>query len=87
MKRSRDCFNGHRFHTFEVFAGNLDRRTMTSTRRGVEAKATAWALRRKVWGAAATLSSEALGRQLGVSGARVRQIRQAANDGQVSDVG
>lgn len=74
LRRNRTCFNEHTFATYEVFAGNLDRRTIADTRRGVEAGTKAWKRKQAVLRQPETSATE-LAAQLGITEARVRQLR------------
>ena len=74
LKRKRRCFNNHEFHTYEVFAGNLDRRTLADTRRGVQVKQLAWSRRRCVL-SNPHLPASVLADRLKITEARVRQMR------------
>jgi len=76
LKRSRRCFNGHPFQTYEVHAGNLDRRTLADTRRGVETKAKSWALKARIL--RDTRSSAEVAEDVGCSAAYVRLVRNQA---------
>lgn len=73
LRRARECPNGHRFTTYEVHAGNLDRRTLLATKRGISASTLAWQRREAV--RSHTGSTSAVARELGITEARVRQIR------------
>jgi transcriptional regulator NrdR family protein len=77
LRRSRKCFNDHTFQTYEVFTGNLDRRTLVSTARGIETRARAWRIKLAVQRADACESAIVLAMRLGITEARVRQIRKA----------
>lgn len=77
LKRRRRCERGHVATTVEVFAGNLDRRTIDATVRGIEAHRQAQN-RRAAVADSPHVSASALARQLGVTEARVRQLRRAA---------
>lgn len=74
LRRFRQCFNGHRFQSFEVFRGNLDARTIAATARGAVGRAAAQKRRAAVL-ARPHASATELARMLGCSEARVRQIR------------
>lgn len=77
LRRARKCFNGHRFPTYEVHAGNIDRRTLVGTRRGVKAKAKSWQIKLRILaqpGAAAT----GVAAELGVSDTYVHMVRKNA---------
>lgn len=73
VRRIRVCFNEHTFTTYEVYAGNLDRRSLKITARALPAKIKAWALRTRV--RLSTKNASALSTELGVSATRVRQLR------------
>ncbi len=74
-RRARQCFNGHRVNTYEVPSGVLDRRQLAATRRGVlqraEAQRRTLAVLRSPHESASSLA-----RKLGITEARVRQIRK-----------
>lgn len=76
-RRDRRCDEGHRFETFEVYAGNLDKRTLGEKLKGVMARRAAASRRRAVL-ARPDLSPSALAKTLEVTEARVRQIRAEA---------
>jgi hypothetical protein len=77
-RRRRRCFNECKpFYTYEVFAGNLDRRTITATRRGIRASIRARSRQMLVL-QSPELTASQLSRQLGITEARVRQIRAEA---------
>jgi transcriptional regulator NrdR family protein len=78
LRRQRLCFNEHKFDTYEVFAGNLDRRKLDETCRGIAVRKHAWHIRRVVL--ASALTATELARKLGVTEARVRQIRSRAKE-------
>jgi len=78
LRRQRLCFNEHKFDTYEVFAGNLDRRTLANTRRGIAQRKHAWHIRRVVL--ASVLTASELARELKITEARVRQIRSRAKE-------
>jgi len=78
LRRQRLCFNEHKFDTYEVFAGNLDRRTLDDTCRGIAVRKHAWHIRRVVL--ASALTATELAHKLGVTEARVRQIRSRARE-------
>lgn len=75
LRRSRRCFNEHTFHTYEVYAGNLDRRTLAGTRRGVQAREMANRRHNTVL-RHPEMSATELAQQLGITEARVRQYRK-----------
>jgi transcriptional regulator NrdR family protein len=75
-RRRRLCVRGHRFDTYEVYAGNLDRRTLTATKRGLANKLQSTVNRLTVL-ASPCASASMLARELGITEARVRQIRGA----------
>ena len=75
VRRKRECFNGHRFVTYEVYRGNIDKRTRDATVRGLKSVSLANQRRIRVKNGAAKTASQ-LARELGVTEARVRQIRK-----------
>ena len=75
LRRTRLCFNGHRFVTYEVYPGNIDRRTRVSTVNGIAAAALARKRKHVVANSTAKLAVQ-LARELGVTEARVRQIKK-----------
>ncbi len=75
QRRRRKCFNGHVFQTYEVHAGNIDKRTLADTRRGIAQKHNAW-WRKEYVRKHPDESSLKLAVALGISDARVRQIRK-----------
>lgn len=77
LRRYRQCFNDHRFMTYEVFAGNLDRRGLTATVRGIAARIQAAKIKRTVL-ANPSLTATSLAVKLNITEARVRQIRNEA---------
>jgi transcriptional regulator NrdR family protein len=76
LRRRRKCFNEHIFATYEVHAGNLDKRTLATTARGVAEKSKAWQRKEHVR-KNPEKPSLALAVELGITDARVRQIRAA----------
>lgn len=74
LRRTRECFNGHTFSTIEVFPGNVDRRSLAATQRGITARK-GIAKRRSVIAANPHLTATQLAADLGCTEARVRQIR------------
>lgn len=74
LRRERKCFNGHSFTTYEVFAVNLDRRTMADTRRGVLARAKSWALKQAIL-AQPKAAAVGLAAELNCTEAYVRFVR------------
>jgi len=75
VRRTRLCFNGHKFVTYEVYIGNIDPRTRSATIRGLKAVSLANQRRLRVKNGAAKTASQ-LARELGITEARVRQIRK-----------
>jgi hypothetical protein len=75
LKRKRRCSNNHPFTTYEVFPGNLDRRTLADTRRGIETRIKVIAIRHTVL-KEPTRSATSLAVKLNITEARVRQIRK-----------
>lgn len=76
-RRDRRCDEGHRFETFEVYAGNLDKRTLGEKLKGVMARRAAASRRRTVL-SRPDLSASDLARHMNITEARVRQIRSEA---------
>lgn len=74
QRRRRKCFNEHVFQTYEVHAGNLDRRTLANTRRGVAEKTKAWQ-RKEYVRKHIDQPTLALAVHLGITDARVRQLK------------
>ena len=75
VRRTRLCFNGHRFVTYEVYNGNIDKRTRDATVRGLKLVSLANQRRLRVKNGAGKTASQ-LAQELGVTEARVRQIRK-----------
>ena len=75
VRRTRLCFNGHKFVTYEVYSGNIDKRTRDATVRGLKLVSLANQRRLRVKNGAAKTASQ-LAQKLGVTEARVRQIRK-----------
>ena len=73
LRRVRLCFNEHKFQTFEVYAGNLNRPSLSRPFRGITKRNAAARLRRQV--AASSEPAPALAARLKISESRVRQIR------------
>ena len=74
-RRTRLCFNGHRFVTYEVYLGNIDPRTRGVTIRGLKAMSLANQRKVRVKNGAAKTATQ-LAKELGITEARVRQIRK-----------
>ena len=74
-RRTRLCFNGHKFVTYEVYNGNIDKRTRDATVRGLKLVSLANQRRLRVKNGAGKTASQ-LAQELGVTEARVRQIRK-----------
>ena len=64
------------FTTYEVFAGCLDRRFVVSAVEGLARAAKAWAIRSAVRNDEGRSKTTNLARRLGVTEARVRQLRK-----------
>ncbi len=77
LRRTRECFNGHRTSTYEVSAAALDRRQLPAIQRGVQARGLAQKRKLAVLRAPDKTAAE-LASQLGITEARVRQIRKDA---------
>ena len=75
VRRTRLCFNGHKFVTYEVYSGNIDKRTRDATVRGLKLMSLANQRRLRVKNGAGKTASQ-LAQELGVTEARVRQIRK-----------
>jgi hypothetical protein len=73
VSRRRECFNAHRFTTFEVPPVAVDKRQLAAAARGIVARARAWTRRLQVLRSKEPAST--LARRLGITEARVRQIR------------
>ncbi|MBT9467111.1 MAG: hypothetical protein IV113_24095 [Hydrogenophaga sp.] len=73
VARRRECFNLHRFTTHEVVPAVIDRRQLKATERGFAQRATAWMRRQIVLRSKEPVA--VLARRLGITDARVRQIR------------
>lgn len=79
LRRARECFNEHRFSTFEVFAGNLDRRQLDKAAAGIAMRKIAWT-RKQTVAKNPKASTTALANLLDITEARVRQIRRELHD-------
>jgi hypothetical protein len=78
-RRVRTCLNGHKFATYEVLIGNLDKRTVVSAQRGLVERWRAFNLRQRVLALKGTgVTAVAVGLQLGVTAQRVGQLWRAA---------
>lgn len=77
-RRARVCFNGHKTSTYEVPRGVLDRRQLATVVRGVKQRGQAERRKLAVL-RAPTESATALAARLGITEARVRQIRKEAS--------
>ena len=75
VQRRHECFNGHRFVTYEVFAGNLQRQKLKATVNGLAIRMRAEKIRAAVRADENRRSNVVLGKALGISDARVSQIR------------
>lgn len=73
VSRRRECLNLHRFTTYEVMPGVLDKRQLARAERGFLKRAEAW--RRDQAVLTSEDSASALARRLGITEARVRQLR------------
>jgi hypothetical protein len=80
LKRSRECFNGHRFTSYEVFAANLDRRTLKQTiNSATKIRKKSFAIKKAVLAPEnATLRTGLLAKKLKISDSYVRDIRRQA---------
>jgi hypothetical protein len=80
LQRRRQCANGHKFKTYEVFVGNLDRRTLPAVAAGMRRATAAWNrkefVRKHPGDTAAWLSS-----MLGISQTRVKQLKKELGNG------
>lgn len=79
FRRRRQCFNGHRFTTFEVYEQTIKAaglRDMAATWRKAKASAKMWWRDRAIIMDAR--STGAVAAEHGITGARVRQIRAGA---------
>jgi len=80
LKRTRLCFNNHRFVSFEVLAGHLQRRDMETTRKAILGQRPAeHKLKRAILEHHAGLGSGLVAELVGCSSAYVRQVRREAN--------
>jgi transcriptional regulator NrdR family protein len=79
LRRRRKCFNAHIFATYEVHAGNLDRSTLAGAKRGAAKGAKARQRKEYVRKNHGVPSLE-LAVELGITDARVRQIRKELSD-------
>lgn len=77
LRRTRLCFNGHKFLTYEVYPGNIDKRTRRETTRGIAAAALV-AKRKRAVLLSPEKTATLLARELNITEARVRQIRKEA---------
>ena len=75
VRRTRLCFNGHKFVTHEVYTGNIDRGTRDATVRGLQMMSLANQRKIRVKNGAAKTATQ-LAKELGVTEARVRQMRK-----------
>lgn len=75
LRRTRVCFNGHGFKTFEVHTGNLDTRTLETTKAGVLSRAKSWLTKQRILNSAG--SAVELAQSLGVSESYVRLVRKS----------
>ena len=75
VRRTRLCFNGHKFVTYEVYAGNIDKGTKQGTNRHLVAVSTANHRRVRVMNSPSKTATQ-LAKELGITEARVRQIRK-----------
>lgn len=77
-RRRRECANGHRFNTYEVYEPTVRaaERDLAATARRAQAAARRWARDRKI--ILSRASPQALAAEHGLTDARVRQIRAAA---------
>lgn len=75
VQRRHECFNGHRFKTYEVPAGCLSRKDVALAQIGVARRSKSWRLRRAVL-TSPDASATVLANSLGCTEARVRQIRK-----------
>lgn len=78
-RRTRLCFNEHKTSTYEVPASALDRRQLPVIKRGIKTREEARRRRLTVIRSPGVPASE-LASKLGITEARVRQIRKEAND-------
>ena len=75
LRRARVCFNGHRFSSYEVPPGALDRRQLKAIQNGVADRQRAQHRKLAVL-RAPNESASSLAKRLGITEARVRQIRK-----------
>jgi DNA-directed RNA polymerase sigma subunit (sigma70/sigma32) len=77
LRRSRQCHNEHKFASYEVHAGALDKRQILSALAGQSAREKSARRARAVLRNPGKSAAELAG-VLGISATRVRQIRAAA---------
>lgn len=76
VTRRRECANGHRFSTIEVPPGVVNKKDYRAFRRGAALRTRNWARDQRI--CADPRGSTTIARELGISEARVRQIRATA---------
>lgn len=74
LKRSRECFNHHRFTTYEVYVSSANPVAMKSAAKGVAARAKLYKVKMKIW--ASNLRACDLARKLGVTQQWVYAVRK-----------
>lgn len=74
LRRVRLCFNGHRFSTYEVLPGNLDRRTIEVAERAAADRKRSWQ-RKAIVARSPDMTATELAAKLNITEARVRAIR------------
>lgn len=73
--RTYRCFHGHTTETFEVLAASVNKRDVNTANRAARDRAATYARNQSILKDLCSMSSEAIGRKWGLSGARIRQIR------------
>jgi hypothetical protein len=76
VRRRRQCFNEHRFYTLEVLPPATSQKTLADAARGAIERINRWRRDRLVL--RDPRPSAHVARDLGLTGARVRQIRKGA---------
>ena len=75
LRRSRRCYNGHRFAALEVYESCANPVAMKSAAVGVEARKKLYAIKRKIW-AMAGEKARVVAHQLGVDQKWVYAVRK-----------
>ena len=85
LSRRRECFNNHLFSTVEVYVRVIDLARLNEVARGVELRAKANRLRSQVLAAPRHMSNVQIGRSVGLSKGRVRDIKAEQEAAHSSD--